>query len=223
MEFTTTKGNGLDRLTVLVHGASGSGKTTLAATTGDPRGTLILSAEAGLLPLRHLDIRVKEIDTLATLREVYSYLARGDHGFSWVILDSISEIAERVLAEEKANVKDPRQAYGTMAETIYALVKRFRSLPLNVVVLAKQSIRQDDVGRMLFCPRFPGKQLGQGIAYEFDIVCAMRAERNQDGVLVRWLQTEPCGRFECKDRSGSLAANELPNLAALASKIKETA
>jgi hypothetical protein len=57
----------LSGLKFLVHGPAGAGKTTLCGTTGEP--TVIISAESGLLSLRHLDIPVIEVKTLDQLYE----------------------------------------------------------------------------------------------------------------------------------------------------------
>lgn len=57
----------LSGLKFLVHGPAGAGKTSLCGTTGEP--TVIISAESGLLSLRHLDISVIEVKTLDQLYE----------------------------------------------------------------------------------------------------------------------------------------------------------
>ena len=113
-------------LKFLVHGPAGAGKTTLCGTTGE--STIIISAESGLLSLRHLDIPVIEVKTLEQLYEAYDYVANTEEGqaFKWICLDSISEIAEVVLNHEKKNAKDPRQAYGALAEKMTDLCTALR-------------------------------------------------------------------------------------------------
>src|SRR6056297_925371 len=101
-------------LKILVHGPAGSGKTVMCATSGKP--TLIISAESGLLSIRDAPdyIQTTQIKTMDDLIEVYEYLKEGDHKFEWIALDSISEMGEVVLAEEKENNKDARAAYGEL-------------------------------------------------------------------------------------------------------------
>lgn len=218
MKITTTRGAGLTRLSMLVYGPAGAGKTTLARTTGDIAGTVILSAEAGLLPLRDLDIRVIEIDSVETLEAALVAFERRQIAATWLILDSISEIAERVLIAAKKSAKDPRQAYGELSDRVIAATKRFRDLPIHTVFVAKQEQVQDDLGRLVQAPKFPGKGLSQSMPYEFDLVMRMCVERKDD-VYSRWLQTRPDGRCDAKDRSGSLDAQEPPDLGRLAAKI----
>lgn len=203
---------------VLVHGPAKAGKTRLCATTGDLAHTLIISAEAGLLSVREYDIPAIEVKSLQELREVYHYLQRGDHAYRWICLDSVSEIAEVVLAAEKGKTRDNRQAYGEMADIMLAVLKKFRDLPYNVVMTAKQG-REEDNGRLLYVPMLPGRQLTQNIAYLFDEVFALRVAQKDDGTLVRRLQTSRDTQYEAGDRSGALDMYEPANLKHVHDKI----
>jgi hypothetical protein len=171
-----------------------------------------LSAEAGLLSLREYDIDVAVITNLDELRAALIYLkglknaAKAGKRYSWVIVDSLSEIAEVLLAHEKAENVNGMKAYGEMADTMFRVIRGFRDLQgVNVVLTAKQQ-RVEDESKLLYVPSLPGRQLSNGLAYMF-------------GEVVRWLQTANDGVYECKDRSGALALNEQPNLAAIAKKI----
>lgn len=222
LQFTSTKHAAARGLNILVYGSSGAGKTTLLGTTGDPEGTVILSAEAGLLPLRHLDLRVIEIDNLERLREALAWLRRPDANVRWVCVDSLSEIAERVLTAEKQRQRDPRKAYGEMAESIVQAVKELRDLQMNVVVIAKRAVTEDG-DRKVGCILMPGQKLKEALPYELDIVAELRVVRDESGSIVRWLQTEADGYGDAKDRSGALAPAEPPDLAALAAKVAAVA
>jgi hypothetical protein len=211
----------LTGLKFLVHGPAGAGKTTLCGTTGEP--TIIISAESGLLSLRHMDIPVIEVKTLDQMYEAYQFVASEEgQQFKWVCLDSISEIAEVVLNHEKKVAKDPRQAYGALAEKMTDLVRAFRDLPgRNVMFSCKQERTKDEnTGAMLYYPSMPGNMLKQGIGYFFDFVFAMRVEKDSDGNPTRWLQTQRDFSYEAKDRSGSLDPFEAPDLAAISAKVK---
>lgn len=214
----------LSGLKFLVHGPAGAGKTTLCGTTGEP--TIIISAESGLLSLRHLDLPVIEVKTLEQMYEAYDYVANTEDGqaFKWICLDSISEIAEVVLNHEKKIAKDPRQAYGALAEKMTDLLRAFRDLPgRNVLFLCKQERAKDEQsGAMLYYPAMPGNMLKQGVGYFFDFVFALRVEKDAEGNPTRWLQTNRDYNFEAKDRSGSLDMFEAPDLAALAAKVNST-
>lgn len=205
-------------LKILVHGPAGAGKTRMCATTGDLEHTLIISAEGGLLSLREYDIDAVQVDTLDQLRQVYAYLARGEHRYRWICLDSVSEIAEVVLEKEKSKSNDGRRAYGEMADTMFTVLRNFRNLPYHVVMTAKQG-REEDRGSVLYVPLLPGRQLTQNIAYVFDEVFALRVMTEADGTVARYLQTARDGQYEAKDRSGGLAMYEPVDLAHVHRKI----
>jgi len=207
-----------DRLKILVHGPPGAGKTHLLGTTGEDSRVLILSAESGLLTLRGHDIDCVQVGSVGAVREVFAFLQVGDHSYAWICLDSVSEIAELCLAEEMTKTKDGRRAYGELATVMRQLLRAFRDLPYHVVMTCKQE-RIDDEGRLVRAPMLPGKQLSQGIAYLFDLVFALRVERDEEGATTRALQTQPVNGYAAKDRSGALELFETPNLAHIVGKI----
>jgi hypothetical protein len=223
IQLKSTKDAALDGIKCLIHGPAGSGKTTLCGSTGEP--TIIISAEAGLLSLRGLDIPVIEVKTLEQLYEAYQYVAgpEGDQ-YAWVCLDSISEIAEVVLNFEKKNNKDPRAAYGSLAEKMTDLIRAFRDLPgKNVLFLCKQEkVKDEQSGALLYSPSMPGNQLKNGIEYFFDEVLALRVEKDNDGNPTRWLQSQRDFNYSAKDRSGALEMFETPSIAHIAAKIRGT-
>lgn len=222
IKLTTTRDAArLNGLKVCVYGQSGSGKTRLCGTTGEP--TVIISAEAGLLSLRELDLPVIEVQTIADVHDAYRFVTESAEArdFRWVCLDSVSEIAEVVLANEKAATKDPRKAYGELADRMMELLRAFRDLPgRNVYMSAKQDRQKDELnGAMLYAPSMPGQRLGQQLPYLFDEVFALRVEKDADGNPTRWLQTTGDLQYVAKDRSGALDMYELADLGAVAAKI----
>ena len=229
MKLTSTKDAASSGIKALVYGLSGIGKTALAATTGDLANTVIASAENGLLSLREYDIDVQVIDTIDDLYSLWDWLTTDPAGLSkkWLIVDSISEIAEVILINQKkvtvnGKLVDPRQAYGAMQDQMIALIRAFRDLPLNVVMIAKCEKAQDENGRMLNYPSTPGNKLGQQLPYLFDEVWAMRIQKDASGIDHRVIQTQPCFNWTAKDRSGALDDLEKPNLAEILAKITNT-
>lgn len=207
-------------LKILVYGIAGSGKTVMCATAGVP--TLIISAESGLLSIKDAPDHIKttQIKTLSDLIEVHSYLANEKHDFQWIALDSISEMGEVVLAEEKAINKDARAAYGELITSMTDIIKKFRDLPLNVVMTAKQKRYTDqDTNRTHYGPDLPGQNLANGLPYLYDEVFAQRVEKNDDGKIYRIVQTGPDIQYIAKDRSGKLDLFEKPNLKHIAAKV----
>lgn len=212
----TVKMNGLK---VLVYGMAGSGKTTLIKTLPAP---VILSAEGGLLSISGEDLPYIEIKTMADLREAYGWLASSEEAkaFQSVALDSISEIAEVVLGTEKAQSKDPRQAYGAMQDIMTALIRDFRDLPgRHVYFSAKVEKQQNELGQLLHSPSMPGQKLGQMLPYFFDEVLALRLGANENGETQRALQCVSDGIWTAKDRSGKLDMWEPADLGKIIEKI----
>jgi phage nucleotide-binding protein len=206
-------------LKVLVYGASGSGKTTLVSTTPAP---IVLSAEAGLLSLRDYDIPYIEIRNMDDLAEAYHWAAESEEAsqYQTVCLDSISEIAEVVLAAEKKKNKDARAAYGVMQDTIQDYVRKFRDLSgMHVYFSAKLEKVQDEMGRILYGPSMPGNKIGQLLPYYVDEVLALRVEHNDTNQTIRMLQCEGDGTWLAKDRSGKLDKWMEPDLSGIMQRI----
>lgn len=196
---------------ILVYGHAGAGKTTLATTMPNP---VIISAEGGLLSIKDSNIPYIEVSTMDHLKEAYEWLI-SDEGkqFDSVVLDSLSEIGEVVLINEKSINKDGRAAYGEMATQMTALIRAFRDLPnKNVLMTAKVEKTPDESGRILYAPSMPGAKLGQQLPYFFDLVLALRVEKDADGIAQRALMCDSDGLWLAKDRSGKLSAWEAPDL-----------
>lgn len=222
--MTTDQAAASAGLKVLVYGAPGVGKTVLCSTTGEPDRTVILSAEGGLISLRKHRIQTWVIESFEDMRTAYEQI-RDAGKFTWVCLDSVSEIAEQCLVGEKRRTSDGRRAYGEMADSMFRLLRAFRDLPINVYFSCKLGAEQGQVGeegRSGFGPLLPGRQLAEGVPYMFDLVFALRvAPDGEDKTKVtRWLMTQPDGRWTAKDRSGELSPWELPDLGAIARKIR---
>ena len=210
---------------IIVYGGSGVGKTTLIASLLGK--LLILSSESGLLSLAgaDLDADVVEVNSIDALRAVYAELRNGDHGYDWVILDSVSEIAEVVLSAEKVKTKDPRQAYGALQDEMIKIMRAFRDLACGVYFSAKLHTNKDEAtGRVSYGIGMPGSKLGEGIPYLFDEVFRMIVIDEDDGrggkVAARYLLTSTDGKSVAKDRSGRLDTLEVADLGAIVAKIK---
>lgn len=224
IKLTSTRQSALDNgLKICVHGPAGAGKTCLAATTDGP--TVIISAEQGLLSLRGVDIPVIQIDEIGDLEEAYKFIATDPQAshFKWIVIDSLTEIAEKLIALEKSRAPDPRQAYGKMQDKMGDVIRAFRDLPgRNVVMICKQERFKDESnGGTYYGPMMPGNKVAQGIPYFFDLVLCYRLlpDPNAPQVPIRCLQTGRDFTYEAKDRSGALDFYEQPSLAYIKQKI----
>jgi len=205
---------------LLVYGQAGAGKTSLIPSLPAP---VILSAEGGLLSIAGSNLPFVEINSVETLREAYQWLTESSEAaqFQSVALDSISEIAEVVLANEKATAKDPRQAYGALQDVMGGIIRAFRDLPgRHVYFTAKLEKSQDEMGRILYSPSMPGAKLGQQLPYFFDLVLPLRVEKDAEGNTVRSLQCQSDGLWTAKDRSGRLDPWEPADLGHIIRKIQ---
>lgn len=212
-----------------VFGPAGAGKTYLISTILQP--TIVLSAEAGLLSLKNVSQEVKDltrvlqIKTWQDMDQALAWLQSAKQA-DWLVVDSISEIAEVLLSVKKGENKDPRKAYGDMADDMMKTIRDLRDLPnYNVLMTAKQTRLTDEVTNITsYVPFLPGQQLGKQIPYMFDEMFALRVENdpNNPGELYRVLQTGRDLMYECKDRSGTLDMFEPANIEHIANKINVT-
>lgn len=211
----------------IVYGGAGVGKTRLCATAPKP---VIISAESGLLSLSEVDVPYIEISTLDDLNEAYNLLKRKiaskDMEYETICLDSLSEIAEVLIAQELPKHKDGRQAYAALANAMIPMLKKFRDLKgVNTVFTAKRiDIRDEESGAVTTELLLPGNVLGYQVPYLVDELFYMDLDRKG----IPFLQTKPSRKVFCKDRSGALNkegefakdADSVPNLTELFDKIK---
>ena len=220
MRIISTKDYAANGIKMLVHGQAGIGKTCLCASLPRP---IIISVESGLLSLAPLDLPAIEVASLDDLEEAFRWATESEESknFDSICLDSISEIAEIVLSNEKGKEKDPRKAYGNMQDMMMDLVRSFRDIPgKNIYMSAKQERIQDDSGRILYGPSMPGQKLAQQLPYLFDEIFCYQIVKDQNGVPQRVLLTQPDGISQAKDRSGKLDMWEAPDLGAIVNKIR---
>lgn len=217
-QLKSTKDTHRNGLKIVVFGASGSGKTTLIKTLPNP---VILSAEAGLLSINDAEIPYIEIRNIEDLHEAYKWASTSAEAqqFESVALDSISEVGEVVLANEKRKNKDGRAAYGEMQTVMMDLLRAFRDLSgKHVYMSAKMEKAQDENGRMMYSPSMPGSKLSQQIPYLVDECYALRTEKDADGHTQRALMTQSDGLWAVKSR-GRVDPWEAPDLGAIIRKI----
>jgi len=212
---------GASSVKILVPGESGAGKTRACAHLED---VVYLSAEGGLLSVKDLDKPYIEIGGIEELYEAYSWLTGSEEakGFRAVAIDSLSEIAEVVLSNERKTgkgAKDPRAAYGEMQDKMADVIRAFRDLPTHhVIMTAKVEKAATEMGEVRYVASMPGKKLTADLPYFFDEVLVVRTHR-VEGEVSTIFQCHDDGVWHAKDRSGKLQMWEPYDLAAIVRKI----
>lgn len=213
IKIQSTNDIAIDSVKCVVYGGAGTGKTRLCASAPSP---IIISAESGLLSLADVKCDYIEIKSMEELDDAYRFL-KSDNKYQTVCLDSLSEIAEVIIQKIKPDFKDPRQAYGALADAMMPMLRRFRDLKgKHTVFTAKLiSVQDETSGIVTEEIMMPGKVLGHQVPYMVDELFKLKKDRKNVSVL----QTSPDRQSFAKDRSGALLPEEVPNMTAIINKI----
>jgi phage nucleotide-binding protein len=216
----------------ILYGASGVGKTTQVKTLVDSGyKVLVISAESGLLSLGQTDVdvidltvdergdKVKPENRFENLVKAYNFLETGKHKYDTIVLDSLTEINQVLLEYLRTKYPDAKntlQMYGENSLVMNKMVKKFRDLPYNVILIALESLEKDEVGRRFIVMDLVGK-VANGIPPLFDEVIYMFIEEKGD----RKFLTNKTEKLMAKDRSGRLDQVEVAHLGNLLNKIRK--
>jgi len=219
--FTTDQHQLMQGIKVALYGASGTGKTEIIKTMPAP---FIMSIEAGALTLRRERINGLSITTLDEFKEAYAWVTQSAEArqFGSFAIDSVSELAEKILEQKLLSNKDGRKAYGEMQQELVPWIKGFRDLrgPNVLFTFKEEYIKDENTGFMKWAPSMPGKQLIKDVPYWFDEVFRAHVHVDaQTGVKSHYLQCQKIDANEAKDRSGVLAVYEPSDLGFIFNKI----
>ena len=220
MNIQQTSGYNADRLKALVYGEAGIGKTYSMRTLPEPAATLIVSVEGGLMSLSDCAIDCVEARSIEDLREVVRFLQGSEHGYTWIVLDSASELAELVLAKAQDATTDGRKAYGDLNKSFLRFLRGWRDLPYHCIATAHLGTHQEgDNGPIYKAPNFPGRTLTAEAPYIFDATIAMRMRPDEQGNPQRVFQCQQDnGRWIAKARMLALDTYEPADWSALYTK-----
>ena len=136
-------------LNMVVHAHSKRGKTWLAETTPAPR--LVLDAEAGsrFTPSRKKywnpnvegppeydgswDTTLVPVLQFRDVLNAYSWLNSGQHPFRSVVIDSVSEIQQRIIDDISGTNQMKTQDWGELLRKAVDFIRKFRDLVVNPV------------------------------------------------------------------------------------------
>lgn len=216
---------------MLVYGESGAGKSTFAVTAPYPR--LLLDVESGyrFLPIKRVmwdpmtqsppvadgswDTCVVVVHDYNTVLKVHDWLRSGQHQFRSLIIDSISELQDRLLTQLAGEEQVKMQQWGEVLRKMGALLRNIRDLtthptnPLESIVLTAMA-KQDSEG--VYRPYLQG-QLAVQAPYLYDILGALAIETfphpdpTQPAYSARRMYIERTPKYEAKERvQGRLGA-----------------
>lgn len=214
-----------------IFGGPGSGKTPLMNTAPRP---VLLVTEPGMLSMRTSNIPAWEAYSSQLVTEFFDWFmkSREASNFDTLCIDSISNIAEIILAEELAKVKHGMKAYGNMSERVMKICNDLYYMPQkHIAMIAKQALVENgrqtvlQGGEVIYepimqkRPFFPGKDLNVKVPHLFDNVMHL-GEVVMPGMPkpVRALRTKEIPEVFARDRLGNLAEIEQPDLSLLFAK-----
>ena len=227
MQITTTKKTTHSDLKIGVFGQSGVGKSSLVKTLPcDPKHVLILNIEDGLEVLRGEDFAqisfsdIEAANPIDKMREVVKHLLTPDglNGFKWIVIDSFSMWAEKVLHYMEKNPQefdllssqgkfDGLKMYGTLKKVFTAVNDAILSIPnLNKLVLFGAMEKENGPDKRMEM-LIPGS-FGSTAMFTFDEFYGMNIKTTDEGV-VRQLVTNNDGYFIAKSRMSGGAGNVL--------------
>ena len=216
---------------MLVFGQAGVGKTVFASTAPKP---LFVVCDTGTMSIRDKKIDKINVESFDDVIEVYTALKSGELKYETVVLDTLGNIQKKSMdkiigTKTQATIAD----WQLNIEQIRKLVRLFRDLPINVIIICHETFVTDDstgeVMRVL--PMLQGKSLPNEVCAYMDVVGYMVArekggtekkgiERDANDVeITRMIRVQPSERLPVKDHSGKLGVWILPDFVAMHAKI----
>lgn len=224
-------------MSFLVYGKAKQGKSTLALSTPTPRLILDTESAARFLKTKKVywdptseeppeddgswETCIVVVDNYRKAQRAYDYLKAGKHPFNSVVLDSISELQDKVKGETTNRAQPKIQEWGTIGSKMAYLAGDLRDLTTNqnkmvkavLIVATSTDPYVDENGTVVH----KGRPAAEGsfktkVQYFFDTVgFAYFAEAPDDDGVVQTIQCLQVGGSD-KYEVGSRA--QLPNIIA---------
>jgi len=215
------------KLKMLVYGPPGVGKTSLLATANLHKITapvLLVNVEGGMLSVADAAVLglkeppdVVDLKGFDQLEEIFWYLAKGDHPYKSVGIDSLSElqmvnlenIVKKLLGRvsgsgaRRESLDDVwREDYGTSTQQMRRVVRKFRDLPMHVFFSCHEVASQDKDKNEVVHPMLTTKLRSAVMGY-MDVIGYMYIDSDdkQEDQVKRRLLCQPFGKWQAKDRS----------------------
>jgi len=176
---------------VLMCANPGWGKTHQAVHMAERYGKgFILSGEAGLRSLGHSEIEYLPFTSwngehntelgICSFRGIVLDMMSDtsgfqDEGYKWIMIDSITEVGERLMSHLEEKHKDNKnkfEKWGEYASAMLGVMKLIRDLDMHVVMTCLLRHEEDEDGTTHYWPNVPGKAVGKQLCGMFDHVFA---------------------------------------------------
>jgi len=222
---------------MLIYGQAGVGKTVFASTAPKP---LFVVCDTGTLSIKDKKIDKVNVETFDDVMDVYSQLKSGAFPqYQTVVLDTLGNIQKKsmdaILAKNshsQATIAD----WQLNIEQIRKLVRVFRELPMNVIIICHEMFVSDEsTGEIIrISPMLQGKSLPNEVSAYMDIVGyivakekgseeakkGVEVQQNMNNVEIqRMIRVQPSARIPVKDHSGKLGTWIEPNFGLIYQKV----
>lgn len=213
----------------IFYGPPGSGKTPIVQSAPRP---LMLVCEPGLLSMRTSVLPCYLANTGPRIAEFFEWFfnSREADQFDTLAMDSGSQLAEIVLAEQFLRNKDGRKAYGEMSNICMKYFDGLFYMPnKHIYIIAKEGHKEYVESAMIGGvptittirkaePYFPGQDLPMKISHRFDLICQVNKGDIPGLGRQQYIRTKESSTVTARDRSGKLEEFEPPDLTALFKK-----
>jgi hypothetical protein len=199
-----------------VYADSGIGKTVFAGTDN----VLFLSLEGGTISAKRMGSKAKliKINEWDDLQKAYDWLeANPDHGFDWVIIDSVTEMQKLCMVgilkagkaeNSKRDIDIPAlQDWNKYYNMFDRFIAAFNDLPANILYTATVMQNENEEGMPIVMPNLRGRGTGYSISQNFcatlGFVAYLQKEtegKAQDAKTTRRLLFENMPPYFAKDR-----------------------
>jgi hypothetical protein len=204
---------------IIGYGPGGSGKSPVANSAPRP---VYLAIESGLLSMRESKIPAWQGSDLTKINEFFTWLfsdSKEVANYDTVIVDSISEWAELILAQKMKTNSHGLKAYGEMAEEFLKTAIKLAMMPRKHMYLIAKETTISQGGAEKRRPYYPGKEIYKEMDHKFDEILNLNLH-TIPGVVgqQKAFCTGETFDIHARDRSGKLNMYEPPDLGLIINK-----